>query len=121
MLWAVNSVFDPATHMTVDDLQAESLVNPSNLVHIKCSKTDPFRVSCDIYVGHGVGSVCSVRALGSYLSLHGSAPGPLFMFSDGHPLTLLCSQFYMVQGTLAHTLVTASVLEQPSGSSVTGA
>ena len=111
MLWAVNSVFDPATHMTVDDLQAESLVNPSNLVHIKCSKTDPFRVSCDIYVGHGVGSVCSVRALGSYLSLHGSAPGPLFMFSDGHPLTLLCSQFYMVQGTLAHTLVTAFVLQ----------
>ena len=60
-LWAgeftVNSVFDPNTHMTVDNLQADSLVNPSCFkVHIKCSKTDPFRVGCDIYVGHGVSS-----------------------------------------------------------------
>ena len=38
-------------------------------------------------VGCGVGSVCPITALGSYLSLHGSAPGPLFMVSDGHPLT----------------------------------
>ena len=84
----VNSVFDPNTHMTVDDLQADSLVNPSCFkVHIKCSKTDPFCVGCDIYVGCGVGSVCPVTALGSYLLLRGSAPGPLLMFSDGCPLT----------------------------------
>ena len=76
------------THMTVDDLQADSLVNSSCFkVHIECSKTDPFRVGCDIYVGRGVGSVCPITALGSYLSLHGSAPRPLFMFSDGRPLT----------------------------------
>ena len=36
-----------------------------------------------------MGSVFPVTALGSYLSLHGSAPGPLFMFSDGRPLTQL--------------------------------
>ena len=104
MLWAVcclgffgflqageftfNSAFDPNTHMTVDDLQADSLVHPSCLkVHIKCSKTDPFHMGCDIYVGHGVASVCPITALGSYLSLRGSAPRPLFMFSDGRPLT----------------------------------
>ena len=84
----VNSAFDPNTHMTVSDLQADSLVNPSCFkVCIKCSKTDPFRVGCDIYFGRGSGSVCPKTALGSYLSLRGSAPGPLFMFSDGHPLT----------------------------------
>ena len=84
--FTVNSVFDPNTHMTVDDLQADSLVNPSCFkVHIKCSKTDPFHVGCDIYVGRGVGSV--ITALGSYLSLRSSAPGPLFKFSDGRPLT----------------------------------
>ena len=86
--FTVNSAFDPNTHMTVSDLQADSLVNPSCFkVRIKCSKTDPFRVGCDIYLGRGSGSVCAITALGSYLSLRGSAPGPLFMFSDGRPLT----------------------------------
>ena len=86
--FTVNSVFDPNTHTTVDDRQADSLLNPSCFkVHNKCSKTDPFRMGCDIYVGHGMGSVCPVTALGSYLSLHGSASGPLFMFRDGCPLT----------------------------------
>ena len=86
--FTVNSVFDPNTHMTVDELEVDSLVNSSCFkVHIKCSKTDPFHVGCDIYVGCGLGSVCLITALGSYLSLGGSAPGPLFMFSDGRPLT----------------------------------
>ena len=44
-------------------------------------------MGCDICVGRGMGCVCPITALGSYLSLHGSAPRPLFMFSDGHPLT----------------------------------
>ena len=74
--------------MTVDDLQVDSLVNPACFkVHIKCSKMDPFRVGCDIYLGCGEGSVCPVVALGNYLSLRGPAPGPLFTFGDGHPLT----------------------------------
>jgi len=86
--FTVNSVFDPNTHMTVSDLQADSLVNPSCFkVRIKCSKTDPFRMGCDIYLGRGLGSVCPITALGNYLSLRGSAPGPLFIFSDGRPLT----------------------------------
>ena len=86
--FTVNSVFDPNTHMTVDDMQEDSLVNPFCFkVDIKCSKTDPFCVGCDICVGCSVGSVCPVTALGSYLLLRGSAPRPLFMFSDGHPLT----------------------------------
>ena len=74
-------------------------------------------MGCDIYVGRDVGSVCPITALGSYLSLRGSAPGPLFMLVMvalllGSSYHLLRSQFYMVQGTLALTLVTASVLEQ---------
>ena len=49
--------------MTVDDLQAYSLVNPTCFkVHIKCAKTDPFLRRCDIYVGRGEGSVCPIRA-----------------------------------------------------------
>ena len=85
---SVNSALDPNTHMTVNNLQADFFMNPSCFkVHIKCSKTDPFCVGCDIYLGRGSGSVCPITALGSYLSLRGPAPGPLFMFSDGRPLT----------------------------------
>ena len=86
--FTVNSMFDPNIHLIVTDLQADSLVNPSCFkIHLKCSKTDPFCVGCDIYVGRGVGSVCPITALGNYLSLRGLAPGPLFLFSDGHPLS----------------------------------
>ena len=84
----MNSAFHPSTHMTVSDLQADSLVSPTCFkVRIKCSKTDPFRAGCDIYVGRGVDSVCPIVALGSYLSRRGSTPGPLFLFSNSRPLT----------------------------------
>ena len=74
--------------MTVDYLQADSLVNPTCFkVHIKCSKTDPFCMGCDIYVGRGQGSVCPIRALGDFLALRGFSEGPFFTFSDGRPLS----------------------------------
>ena len=84
----MNSAFQRSIHMTVNDLQTDSHVNPTCFkVHIKCSKTDPFRMGCDIYVGHGKDSVCPIRALGDFLALRGSSEGPLFTFSDGRPLT----------------------------------
>ena len=65
--FTVNSAFQPSIHMTVADLQADSLVNPTCFkVHINCSKTDPFRMGCDIYVGRGEGPVCPIRALGNF-------------------------------------------------------
>ena len=68
----MNSAYQPSIHMT-DDLQADSLVIPTCFkVHIKCSKTDPFHLGCDIYVGH-------------FLTLHGSSEGPLFTFSERSP------------------------------------
>lgn len=74
--------------MTVSDLQADSFVHPMCFkVRIKFSKTNPLRVGCDIYLGQGVGSVCPITAFCSNLSPHGSAAGPLFIFTDGRPLT----------------------------------
>ena len=78
--FTVNSVFDPNTQMTVDDLQADSLVHPSCL---KVLQETPS--TWDVI--WGVASVCPITALGSYLLLRGSAPRPLFTFSDGRPLT----------------------------------
>ena len=86
--FTVNSAFNPATHMVVSDLQVDSLVDPTCLrVHIKCSKTDPFRKGCDIYVGRGDSMICPLAAVCQYLKIRGSTSGPLFLFHNGHPLS----------------------------------
>ena len=111
----VNSVFHPSTHMTVSDLQADSLVNPTCFkVHIKYTKTDPFRMGCDIYLGRGKGFVCPIVALGNYLSVPGSTSGPLFTceclsFSHLVAVVVHCA----VNSTWDSTWVIASVLWQP--------
>lgn len=80
--------FDPTLHMSVEDVTVDSSSAPSCLrVRIKASKTDPFRQGCDIYIGRGSSSVCAVRALLHYLFLRGNSSGPLFLFSNGQPLT----------------------------------
>lgn len=86
--FTVHSAFNPAIHMTISDIQSDSLVNPSYLkVHMKCSKTDPFRKACDIYLGQCDSSICPLRAIGNYLHVRGSVSGPLFLFQDGSPLS----------------------------------
>ena len=85
--FTVNSPFNPDIHLDVSDVQADSLVNPSSFrIHIKCSKTGPFRQGCHIYIGAGKRDLCPVRALTQYLHVRGSTPGPLFLLSDGTPL-----------------------------------
>ena len=86
--FTVNSTFDPEIHLSVQDLQVDCLLNPSCLkIHIKCSKTDPFRSGCDIYLGKGNSDLCPLAAISSYLHVRGEAPGPLFLFRDGRPLS----------------------------------
>lgn len=86
--FTVNSPFDPAIHLTVNNIQADSLSDPKSFrIHIKCSKMDPFRQGCYIYIGTGKQDLCPVHALVQFLHLHGSALGPLFLLSDGTPLS----------------------------------
>lgn len=86
--FTVNSPFDPAIHLTVNNIQADSLSDPKSFrIHIKCSKMDPFRQGCYIYIGTGKQDLCPVRGLVQFLHLHGSALGPLFLLSDGTPLS----------------------------------
>ena len=88
--FTINSPFDPTVHLTVNDIQADSLVNPCSFrIYIKCSKTDPFRQGCYVFIGSGKQDLCPVRALVHYLHLRGSTPGPLFLLSDGTPLSRL--------------------------------
>lgn len=57
------------------------------LVHIKQSKTDPFRSSCTLRLAPTYTSVCPVRAMSRYLGHRNNLQGPIFTFADGSYLT----------------------------------
>ena len=68
--FTTNSPFDPNIHLGVSDVQADTLQDPTCFqIHIKCSKTDPVRVGCYIYVGRGSDVVCPVVAMGNFLAV----------------------------------------------------
>lgn len=82
------SSFDPAIHLTVNDIAVDSHSNPTCLqVLIKASKTDPFRQGCTIVIGRGSSPICAIEALISYLRCRGDRPGPLFLHENGQPLS----------------------------------
>ena len=62
--------------------------NPSSIsLHIKASKTDPFRQGANIHLFINYSPLCPVRALLSYISSHPTWSGPLFQWHDGRYLT----------------------------------
>lgn len=80
--------FDPNYHLTMQDIQVDSMVAPSSIkVHVKSLKTDPFRQGCYIYIGKGRSTLCPIVAIIKYLNLRGPSSGPLFVNQDGSPLT----------------------------------
>ena len=81
------AAFDEATHLTFSDLAVDEVQAPKVLkVHLKASKTDPFRAGVDVYVGKTGTNLCPVGAMLDYLVVRGPGQSPLF-FSDGRPLT----------------------------------
>ena len=75
----------PALHLGV---AVDSHSSPSCLrLRIKASKTDPFRKGCFLHIGKGESPLCAIHSLLVYLTLRGDAPGPLFLFRDGRPLS----------------------------------
>ena len=78
------SKFDPHTTLCFEDV---SYKPPNYYIHIKASKTDPFRVGCTICLSPSNSSVCPVRNLRNYIDLHPTKEGPLFTYSDHTLLT----------------------------------
>lgn len=82
------STFSASLHLSVQDIAVDSSSAPSSMrVRIKGSKTDPFRKGCFVHIGLGGHPLCAVQAMMSYLASRGDAPGPLFLFTNGRPLT----------------------------------
>ncbi len=83
-----DAAFDPAVHLTLEDVKIDDILNPSSLkIRLKASKTDPFRAGVDIVVGRTNNKLCPVTALLTYLVARGRDPGFLFKFEDGTLLT----------------------------------
>ena len=56
-------------------------------VHLKVSKCDQLGNDTDIFLGHIESPICPVAATLSHMAIRSPAPGPLFQFQDGSPLT----------------------------------
>ena len=61
--FTVNGTFDPSLHLTMADVQVDSINPQSFRVFIKCSKTDPFRKGCFIFLGCGSLPLCPLISL----------------------------------------------------------
>ena len=83
-----DTAYDEGVHLNFSDVSVDSYTNPQVIkVRIKASKTDPFRLGVDVFLGRTQKSLCPVTTVLCYLQQRGPEAGPLFKFSDGKPLT----------------------------------
>ena len=81
VVWGIvvpsDSLFDGATHLCFGDISVDLRTAPSALMmHLKSSKTDPFRRGASLVIGTGSGEFCPVAAVLSYMVLQGPVPVP---------------------------------------------
>ena len=75
---------DSDEHLTFADVVVNDRDNPTILqVHLKTSKTDPFRSGVDVFVRKTGNDLCPVTAMVNYLGRRGSRDGALFAYEDG--------------------------------------
>ncbi len=83
-----DSNVDLAVCLTFSDVAIDSHTAPTLVrVHLKQSKTDPFRKGVDVFIGRTGKDLCPVAAILAFLAARGNASGPLFTFRDGKLLT----------------------------------
>ena len=80
--------YDKTVHLSTSDVAVDCRSSPTTIrVHIKQSKTDPFRQGVHIYLGKTDQNICPVAAIVPYLTIRGTAPGPLLIFENGRMVT----------------------------------
>ena len=78
------SAHDPSTTLLFTDI---AISNHSAAVHIKTSKTDPFRHGVTVRLQENNTDICPVHALRAYIAIHPTQTGPLFRFRNNSFLT----------------------------------
>ena len=80
--------YDPGCHLSAGDVTLDSLTSPKVVqIHIKASKTDPFRKELMVYLGRTDNILWPVGAVTAYLAVRGQSPGPFFRLASGAPLS----------------------------------
>ena len=69
--------------VTVDTRDSPSMVS----IHLRQSENDPFGECVTIHFGITGEVICPVTAILAYMARRGVAPGALFLFQDGSPLS----------------------------------
>ena len=77
--------YNPNTTLCYEDIKI--LSNSTIQIHIKASKTDPFRLGVSIELHRNDTTLCPVQAMTHLLNYHPTRQGPLFTWGDGRYLT----------------------------------
>ena len=78
--------FAEGAYLTFSNLALDSTNNLSILhIHLQASKTDPFRMGIDIYVGKMGWSFCPVTTVLRYMVMRGSHAGLFLRFITANP------------------------------------
>ena len=80
--------YDKDYHLSLTDVTIDNRCSPTVIqLHIKQSKTDPFRKGTSIFLSKSHKDICPVCAIVQYLIMRGQQKGPLFLWPDGTMLT----------------------------------
>ena len=83
-----DSLYDVGLHLNFTDVTVNSYDNPKVIkVRVKASKTDPYRLGVDTFLGRTHKDLCPVAAVLSYMLQRDPGSGPLFKFIDIKPMT----------------------------------
>ena len=83
-----SSGFISNVHLSASDISVDKTPVPSlAIVRLARSKTDQFGTGCSVVLARSDSALCPVTALMTYLRIRGMTPGPLFVYSDGSPLS----------------------------------
>ena len=74
------------TDLAVDSVAIDSIHDPHIVrIHLRKSKTDPFRQGATISLPRTEDDLCPVATILTWLVYRGNSPGPLFLFQSGAP------------------------------------
>jgi hypothetical protein len=60
------------------------------------SKTDPVHQDCTLTLGQGRAPLCPIDSILNYLDIRGGSPSPMFVRSNGAPLTRMFSRYAFI-------------------------
>ena len=113
--------FEPVTHLSLQDATVDNKTSPSLVrINVKQSKTDPFHKGFHLLLKCTSHHIRPVKALLSYLTVHGSKEGSLFITEQSFPSykttfsALSFQEYCILQGWKPPTIIpTFSTLAQP--------